>query len=174
MKELKKERWTRLAKSRTRGRGGQWFSKVEIGILAIFLLFVAWLAKPSIPVCGPSAEVNAQISKVRQLVLALRTFGYDENGQYPESFEVLFPDYTDDPSALTTDYTASGKVEPYIYLNGVFGASHCRTPLIISPALPPPNDDRRVVGFVSGSVAAISMTGEQVEAAKQGQWPPEE
>lgn len=111
------------------------------------------------------------ISEVRTLVLALRTFAHDNGDQFPQTLNELLPDYIDDSRLFTTSYTGSGKSHSYIYLNGVSGIAAPRTPLVISPPLPSPQEGLRVVGFVGGNAALVKMTTAQVEAAKKGQWP---
>ena len=106
--------------------------------------------------------VNEQIQQVRQLLLAVRTYAADNDDNFPDILQqVIDEGYVDDLDLLETNFTLYGDREPFLYRPGYTAIGFSRTPLIISPESP--RTGRRVVGYIGGSVAEVSMTNADVE-----------
>lgn len=147
--------------------------KLVYDLIAVAVLVVVLggttllLQRPSHTTVAPMNGLSRELIGVRQLVIALRTFAVDNKDRFPETLEELYPLYLDDRSLLTSDYTASGNSEAFIYLpeasgKTVLSIDFSRTPLLISPSLPSPNEDRRIVGFTGGNAVVRKMTAEEV------------
>jgi hypothetical protein len=61
------------------------WTQVIVGLIAS-LLIVAWLAMPTIIVCGETGEVTKGISNCRQIVTALSIYASEHDGKYPDAF----------------------------------------------------------------------------------------
>lgn len=60
------------------------WTQVIVGLIAS-LLIVAWLAMPTIIVCGETGEVTKGISNCRQIITAMRIYSSDHDGKYPDA-----------------------------------------------------------------------------------------
>ena len=107
--------------------------------------------------------VAEQISQVRQIVLALRTYAADFDDAFPPNLPILLDNgyYIDLPELLETDFTVYGDREQFLYRPGYGALDYSRTAMVIAPASP--LTGRRVIGYVGGSVAEVEISNEEVE-----------
>ena len=105
--------------------------------------------------------VSRQISDVRQLILACRTYAADNSDVLPRDLQDLVDEgYMDMPELLVTRHTVSGLPEPYLYRPGKLGTDPPRTILIVAPESP--KSGLRTVGYVGGNVAEVRISNDEV------------
>jgi hypothetical protein len=135
---------------------------IVVCLLVVAAFFVARVMDEREREAIEMAPVNEQITDVRQIILALRTYAADYDDAFPDDLAVLISEgYLDDPDLLKTDFTLSRDREPYLYRPGYSATDHYHTPLIISP--PSPRTGRRVVGYVNGSAGETELSEKEVE-----------
>lgn len=91
------------------------------------------------------------LSDTKNIVIALRGYARDWEGQFPDSLEDLYPDYIDDESLLTA-VGPDGDRRPWIYHGGKTDSSFSRDVLIEYPF---PINGRRIAGFAGGHVSEM-------------------
>jgi hypothetical protein len=97
---------------------------------------------------------NEEVRKVKWLVIACHAYASDwDDGKFPDTLQVLFPDYLDDEKLFETNAGESGQMESYIYFPSLTNTSNSDLPLIASPIV---SDGKRVVGFVGGYVIRMN------------------
>lgn len=119
---------------------------VLVVILIAAGLFLSIQNTPS----GRSTVVGA-VNDVKQLVLGCRAYAADNNGNYPPSLSVLYPDYIDHrPLFEGLDERGKNK-SPMIYHPGLTNTSNSGTQLIEHPFT---FGGKKVIGYANGQVTA--------------------
>ena len=118
---------------------------IFIPVIAL-LLTVSWnLVTIAPPIYSQGAE------KLRTVVLALRVYAADNDGQFPDNLESLIPDYIDDRDVFIIK-DESGKRHEMIYHPSHSDPSLSRLPIV---EFPRQLAKKRMVGFADGSVVGL-------------------
>ncbi|MFK5920783.1 MAG: type II secretion system protein [Verrucomicrobiota bacterium] len=113
-------------------RKNQGFTLIELLVVITIIALLASMAMPAFKGIQIRAKITKDISNVKQIILACRTFASDWNGSYPsfdpnatgggssnsnfststEAFNVLIPDYIDTESIFWTPSQNPDKLQP--------------------------------------------------------------
>lgn len=137
------------------------YDGIGIAVLIGIIALIASMFNPPHNRIATRATIATEISNMRQILLALRTYAADEGGKFPPDLQTLLDQgYIDQAELLDSVYTKSGKAEPLIYRAGYVDADAPKIPLVISVEL---EKGKRVIGSVGGSVRETKMTKKKVE-----------
>ena len=140
-------------------------------MVVVALLVMVSIAVPYFSNSGTRDTISEQISVMRSLALACRTYAVDSEGEYPDSLQDLLDEgLIDDPDFLLTEDPDSGEKVNFIYHKPPKGSGDERFAMIISPWANPAG--RRMVAFSSSAVAEMKLSVEEIEPSKQGKSPP--
>lgn len=114
--------------------------------------FLAAILMPAFSSVRDRADFAREISHVKQLSIACRSYALDHDGVFPQKLRELVPDYMDDEVLLKTTKPKTGETEDYIYFPGLTDTHNGTVPLIASPVV---RRGKRVVGMVGGQVRAM-------------------
>ena len=123
---------------------------ISISVIAL-LLTVSWnLVTIAPPIYSQGAE------KLRTVVLALRVYAADNEGQFPGNLESLIPDYIDDRDVFIIK-DESGKRHEMIYHPSHSDPSLSHLPIVEFPLR---FGSKKIVGFADGHVSSARRFSE--------------
>jgi hypothetical protein len=97
------------------------------------------------------------MNNLKQVNLALRLYAADNDDKFPAALsELSNPKYVDDAGILVFTDRSTRQPIPWLYRSSLTGNSPGNEVLIASPKAE--SDGKRMLGFVDGSVKAISET----------------
>jgi len=156
-----------------------WTLKVTVMLLLLFATSIAsvgmihqigWLCHEQklTEMAGMSKEV-IELSNIKQVAIAIRSFADDHEGQFPRELVDLFPRYLSTHKLLFTRSMDDDPPRPIIYYTGYSNRDDAGTIIVASPRLwEEPRGRSRVVAYLDGS-ARIILDSEFQEAVQRQQ-----
>ena len=116
---------------------------------------LAGFAVPSYSIARVKAVAASDMNNLKQVNIALRLYAVDNDGKFPAALsELSNAKYVDDAGILVFTDRSTQQPIPWLYRSSLTDNSPDNEVLIASPKAD--SDGKRMVGFVDGSVKAIS------------------
>jgi hypothetical protein len=143
-----------------------------VGVILLLVVFGGLVIWMKWEVIRQSAITEKNTKTARSLLLAMKAFSLDDDGNFPGfdeedasinapflSSEVLMKvlvdeGYVDTPEALNWENPETGEQFPWIYVAGRTETSFSRDLVLVAPEPESPGG-RRIVGFVGGHVVRL-------------------